>query len=474
MNLTAKIKTVVLVNEDTGFCLLTLDANGRTVRAHGKLAAPKKGETIQVAGRFVRHEHFGWSMAAVFARDPIDAGLAARGCALATREAREFVPGIQEDWPVVAAIKGMSKPEIAVEAARILMGPLGMPLDRLVEKVTTATGVESVEARPAIAAAFVVTPRGNVVTKAAVDALKDSGIPRNEPRTVVDSAQFQKIVASWTSPTLLDAEKASVVAAINATSIVVHHPSASRAQVIREAVAKLAVETKTPMPFLVVTDTDVNTTTNSNYLGLVDSGWIAFHRCEWTPVTVLEKCLVGTANGVPVFSKRIADGVETVYTESDDAILVETKNDDDAIAEIRTLVTNDDTVVVSPAATGPYSPDVLNRRIHERDEELPLADDLYHGDLAIVDGKWLRLTEPVDDAEVANVATLEQARLNPALWGTVVVVIPEAKVAKTWIYSAMKLARKRVVVVGSGRAVSSIIKTSAVPRNLAAEMLTKG
>lgn len=474
MNFTAKIKNIVFTNDDTGLCLLVLDANGRAVRALGKIAAPKKNETIQVAGHFVRNEYFGWVMAAVFARDPVDAAFASRACSLETRQARQFVAGIPEDWPVVAAIRGMSKPDIAVEAARILMGPLGMPLDRLVEKVTIATGVESVEARPAIAAAFVVTPRGNVVTRAAIEALKESGIPRNEPRTVVDSAQFQKIVATWTSPTLLDSERAAVVAAINATSIVVHHPSASRAQVIREAVAKLAVETKTEMPFLVVTDTDVNTIANSNYLGLVDSGWIAFHRCEWTPVTVLEKCLAGTANGVPVFSKRIADGVETVYVESDDAILVETKNDDEALAEIRTLVTNDDTVVVSPAATGPYSPNVLNRRIHERDEELPLVDDLYHGDLAIVGGKWARITEPVDDAEIANVATLEQARLNPALWGTVVVVIPEAKVSKTWIYSAMKLARKRVVVVGSGRAVSSIIKTSVVPRNLAAEMLTKG
>lgn len=474
MNATAKIKTIAFANADTGFCFLVLDINGQSVRAHGRIANPKKNETIQVAGSFVRHEHYGWSIQAVFARDEIDAHLAARGCSLATREARAFVPGIPEDWPVVGAVKGMSKAEMAVEAARIFVEPLGLPLDRLVEKVANATGVEPVEARPAIAAAFVVTPKGNVVTKAMIDALKNSSIPRNEPRTAVDSAQFHKIVAGWSSPTLLDSEKAAVVAAINSTSIVVHHPSAARAQVIREAVAKLAIETKTLMPFLVVTDIDVNLAVNSNYLGLIDSGWIACHRCEWTPVDFLGKCLAGAANGVPVFAKRIADGAETSYGDGDDAILVETKNDDETLAEIRTLITNDDTVVVSPAPYGPYSPGVLNRRIHERDDDLPIVDDVYHGDLVISGGKWMRVSGPVEDAEVANVATLEQARLNPGLWDTVVVVIPEAKISKTWIYSAMKLARKRVVVVGSGRAVSSIIKTSVVPRNLAAEMLTKG
>lgn len=475
MNITAKIKNVVVENQDNGFCLLVLDYNGKAIRAHGHLPSPRKGETIQAAGHFARHDLFGWSLQAVLARDEVDARLAARRCSMRSRAVKSFHPANLTDWRDVSAALGWSKAQTAVEAARILVQPFGLPLDRLVERVCSATGIESVEARPAITAEFVITPKGNVVTKAMIETLKNAAIPANEPRTVVDGAQFQKIVGSWSSPTLVDSEKAAVLAAINATSIVIHHPSALRANVLRSAIVKLAGELKATMPFVVVTDLDCTTTTASEYLGLAESGWMAIHRCEWTPTNALEKCVAGAANGVPVFSKKISDGVETVYDPSDEAIFVESKTDDDVVAEIRTLIQNDDTIIVSPAPVGPYSPDVLNRRIHERDDGVPIDGEIYHGDIVLTeDGKFLRATEPMPGATIANVVTLDLARMNPAQWGTVVVVLPELKVPKTWVYSAMKLARKRIVVLGSSRAVSSIIKTSVVPRALAAEMMTKG
>lgn len=505
------IKTVEFYEPRTGFAILIVDRLGTTFRVTGDAHNPAPGMTVSIYGQFTDNESLGFVFAAAL---------------ITTDEKENVLAEIDLSAKQRAQILGAADPflvdSLPLDKANAAAAALGVPLARRVAScvsaalyrqpiavgvkqadmeaiVTRFTGGTALDLNQALLSMSAtgnvrVTANGTIVSSAAVSDANEiiETLPRNVPIATIDRIGFDRIrgLPECDIADLLPGERDAVFHALNNSLSVINVARTDRAELIAETIIACAERVTDEKPVIVSSKYDFapgarvvafcDLNENTEYAAIcravVDAGHASpFHAPPFL-ADALESAKDGIANrslGIP-FTARVgntgvefSDGHEGDYSLTHVSVESQSQMIDAVEEAIRD---NPHSVVIAANRTGEFGSATISGEIHGKQEGVPVAGPFYLGERIDRDGVLDEIEPgaPTDHVTLAWATTIDVAQQQGAKWPTVIVVLPQQKVAWWWAYGCIKLAESRVIFIGSDVAAKSIAKNRpALPVNQA-------
>lgn len=481
---------------ETGFAIVDMERGGARFRAVGGFADPAIGKTYSIFGKFAQHDAFGFGFL-VDAAVENDRELALANAGLGAIERRRVLATPDSESPFdvpeltlaqadqIADSIGHSAIQRAKGCALAILTResigSGIPASKLesaVREVTRATAFEAQQAFAVLEAnsqafhthdGYIV--RGDSVREAR--DLRDRLTIVASGRHGLDDSQLTMLQKNQAvSGDLTDSESAAVVQILNNPVTVLNIANDDRAALIQTSVAEcLRIMEREPIDFIryipdevsgpIVLVVDLNT--HSRFAAQCR----ALLRCQIAvgahvapaftePLDIALDAIGNKGIGVQ-FTARLTDDGE-VQGNADTLVHVPVMTPGELRLKIPAVWT-DGALIVATARTGDYSAVALNDLLHDNaSAALPVWGPFFPGEPVLIDGKIESVSATMEgnpaDARLAYALGIDD--IDARMADTTIVVVPPEGVQNWALYTALKSARLKAMIVCSDDNIRSL------------------